>query len=77
MLAASGLKIFKALHHPAAGAPPEHWGMVLLASVVAAAVSFVAVKWMIRYVQTHDFNAFGWYRIAVGGGLLAWVVTHH
>ncbi len=65
MLAASGWKIFKSLHHPAMGAPPEHWGMVLLASVVAAAVSFVAVKWLLRYVQTHTFVAFGWYRIVL------------
>ena len=64
MLAAGGWKIFKTFHHPIAGAPPEHWSMVLLASVVAAVVSFVAVKWLLRYVQTHTFNAFGWYRIA-------------
>jgi len=65
MLAASGLKIFKALHHPSPGAPPEHWGMVLLGFVVSAIVSFIAVKWLLRYVQTHTFTAFGWYRIAL------------
>ncbi len=65
MLAASGLKIFKALHHPQPGAAPEHWSMVLLGFVVSAAVSFVAVKWLLRYVQTHTFTVFGWYRIAV------------
>jgi undecaprenyl-diphosphatase len=65
MLAASALKIFKAFHHPAAGAPREDWAMVLLAFLVAAVVSFVAVKWLLRYVQTHTFIAFGWYRIAV------------
>jgi undecaprenyl-diphosphatase len=64
MLAAGGLKIFKALHH-ASVASEENWGMVLLGTVVAAAVSFVAVKWLLRYVQTHTFIAFGWYRIAV------------
>ncbi len=65
MLAAGGLKIFQALHHSAAGAPEEHWGMVLLGFFVAAGVSFVAVKWLLRYVQTHTFTAFGWYRIAL------------
>lgn len=70
MLAAGGLKIFKALHHPAVGAPPEHWGMVLLGFVVAASVSFLAVKWLLRYVQTHTFNVFGWYRIAAAALLL-------
>ena len=66
MLAAGGLEIFKQLRHPVPGAPPEDWGMVLLGFLVAAAVSFVAVGWLLRYIQTHTFTAFGWYRIALG-----------
>ena len=71
MLAAGGLKIFKALHHTkdvsmTAAATPENWGMVILGTVVAAVVSFAAVKWFLRYIQTHTFNGFGWYRIALG-----------
>jgi undecaprenyl-diphosphatase len=62
MLAAGGLKIFKALHH---GAPAEHWQMVALGFVVAAIVSFAVVKWLLSYVQTHTFVVFGWYRIAL------------
>jgi undecaprenyl-diphosphatase len=65
MLAAGGWKIFKAVHHPDPLAPHENWGMVLLATAVAAVVSFIAVKWLLRYVQSHTFNAFGWYRIAL------------
>jgi undecaprenyl-diphosphatase len=65
MLAAGGLKLFKAFHHPAAGAPNENWSMVALGFVVAAIVSFIAVKWLLRYVQTHTFVAFGWYRIGL------------
>ena len=68
MLAASSWKIFKSLRHPVADAPLEDWGMVLLASVVAAVVSFVAVKWLLRYVQTHTFIAFGWYSDCGGRG---------
>ena len=71
MLAAGGLKIFKALHHPLPGTPSEHWKLVLLGTLVSAAVSFVAVRWLLRYVQTHTFNAFGWYRIALGLVLFA------
>jgi len=65
MLAAGALKIFKSLHHPDPLAPHENWGLLMLATVVAAVVSFIAVKWLLRYVQTHTFNAFGWYRIAL------------
>ncbi len=69
MLAAGGLKIFKALHHPAGG-PGENWGQVLVATGVAAVVSFLVVKWLLRYVRTHTFTAFGWYRIVLGGVIL-------
>jgi undecaprenyl-diphosphatase len=65
MLAAGALKIFKGLHHPDPLAPRENWGLLLLATVIAAVVSFIAVKWLLRYVQTHTFTAFGWYRIAL------------
>jgi undecaprenyl-diphosphatase len=65
MLAAGGLKIIKALHH-AQGATPEHWGLVVLGTVVAAAVSFAAVKWFLGFIQSHTFEGFGWYRIVLG-----------
>ncbi|HEY4801758.1 MAG TPA: undecaprenyl-diphosphate phosphatase [Paraburkholderia sp.] len=48
---------------------------------VAAFVSaFACVRWLLRFVATHDFTAFAWYRIAFGlvilllgyGGGLGW-----
>ncbi len=69
MLAAGGWKIFKALRHPLAGAAPEHWNMVLLGFIVSAIVSFIAVRWLLRYVQTHTFVAFGWYRIGLAAAI--------
>ncbi len=66
MLAAGGWEVLKHVRHPAPGAPAEDWGLLLLATVVAAVISFIAVKWLLRYVQTHTFNTFGWYRIALG-----------
>jgi len=68
MLAAGGLKIAKALQH---GAPAEHWGMVGLGTIVSAAVSFVVVRWLLRFVQTHTFTGLGWYRVAAGLAMLA------
>lgn len=66
MLAAGSLKIFKALHHPDPTVPPENWTMLALTTIIAAIVSFIAVKWLLRYVQTHSFSGFGWYRIIAG-----------
>jgi undecaprenyl-diphosphatase len=28
--------------------------------------AFVVIRWLIRYVATHDFKPFAWYRIAFG-----------
>jgi undecaprenyl-diphosphatase len=76
MLAAGGLTMFKSLHHSKADAAHDNWSMVALGFVVAAIVSFVAVKWLLRYVQTHTFIAFGWYRIAVAVALLLLLLRH-
>ena len=69
MLAAGSYKIFKTIHHPDPLAPHENWNLLLLATIAAAVVSFIAVKWLLRYVQTHTFTAFGWYRIALAIGI--------
>lgn len=69
MLAAGALKILKTVQQ-SAGAPSEFWPMVGLGFLVAAAVSFIAVKWLLGYVQTHTFILFGWYRIALALVLL-------
>ena len=75
MLAASALKIFKAFHH-ATGVQGENWKMLLLGFLVAAVVSFIAVKWLLRYVQTHTFIAFGWYRIALAALIVILLLAH-
>lgn len=51
----------------------EDWGSFAVGFVVSALVAFAAVKWLLRYVQTHRFTAFAWYRIAVGSALLVYV----
>jgi undecaprenyl-diphosphatase len=35
-------------------------------SVAAFVTAFVVVRWLIRYVATHDFKPFAWYRIVFG-----------
>jgi undecaprenyl-diphosphatase len=65
LFAASAYEIYKGLAHPDSGGPTE-WGMVALGSLVSAMVAFVVVKWLIRWVQTHTFVGFGWYRVALG-----------
>ena len=44
---------------------------IFLTGLVMAFLSaLVCIRWLIRYVSTHDFSAFGWYRIVFGGLIL-------
>lgn len=74
MLAASGLKIVKELTDNHTAGEGEPWGILLVGCLVSAVVSFVAVRWLLRYIQTHTFTAFGWYRIALAGLIVGWLL---
>ncbi len=39
--------------------------------VFAFVSALLCIRWLIRYVATHDFTPFAWYRIAFGGVILA------
>jgi undecaprenyl-diphosphatase len=62
LLAAGAYKILKAVN----GGATEQWDLLALGTIVSAIVSFIAVKWLLRYVQTHTFVSFGIYRIILG-----------
>ena len=48
----------------------ENFGELAVGFVVSAIVAFIAVKWLLQYIQTHKFTVFAWYRIALGVLLL-------
>jgi undecaprenyl-diphosphatase len=41
--------------------------------LVAALTAFVSVKWLVGYVSRHGLGVFAWYRIALGGAILAFL----
>ena len=41
-------------------------GMWTVGLVVSFLSAFLVIRWLIRYVATHDFRWFAWYRIAFG-----------
>jgi len=61
MLAAGGWKIFKALHHPSPLAPPREMGDGSARHCRSRIVSFIAVKWLLRYVQSPHVQRLRWY----------------
>ena len=50
------------------------WAVGFVASFVSA---FLCVRWLLRFISTHDFTIFAWYRIAFGIVVLwtAWTGT--
>ncbi len=66
MLAAGALETYSELKEGG----HEDWGLLALGFIVSAIVSFIAVKWLLRYVQSHSFVSFGVYRIILGAILI-------
>lgn len=50
-------------------------GMWLVGFVSAFVSAFLCVRWLLRYISTHDFTAFAWYRIAFGFVVLGTAYT--
>ncbi len=50
-------------------------GLFAAGSVTAFASAFLCVRWLLRYIATHDFTPFAWYRIAFGGAVLGTAYT--
>ena len=44
----------------------NEWMLLITGMVVAYVVSMIAIKFLMNYVRSHDFKAFGWYRIVLG-----------
>ncbi len=64
LLAAGAYEAMQAMRHPDPVA--TSWALVLLGTGASALAALVTVRWLLRFVQTHTFVGFGWYRIALG-----------
>jgi undecaprenyl-diphosphatase len=70
MFAATGYELMKDIR---AGAAFEGGAELAAAFVAATVTAFVVVRWLLRYIQTHRFTPFAWYRMALGAALLLWL----
>jgi len=64
LISAGGLQLVSELRSPSG--VPIAWGELALGTVVSAVTAFVAVRWLLRFVQSHTFEGFGYYRIVLG-----------
>ena len=62
LFAASAYQLYKERHLLSF----DDIGMWAMGFFTAFASAFVCVKWLLRYVATHDFKLFAWYRIVFG-----------
>jgi undecaprenyl-diphosphatase len=46
-------------------------GLFAVGSIAAFLSAFLCVRWLLRYIASHDFTPFAWYRIAFGAVVLA------
>jgi undecaprenyl-diphosphatase len=68
LIAAGGLQLVSSLRDP--DAEPVQWGLLVLGLVVSGLTAFVAVRWLLHFVQSHTFEGFGYYRIVLGVAIL-------
>lgn len=66
MYAASAYALLKNLDSGA----QENWAAFAVGFLAATVTAFIAVKWLLKYIQTHRFTGFAWYRIALAAALL-------
>ncbi len=50
-------------------------GLFATGSIAAFVSAFLCVRWLLRYIATHDFTPFAWYRIAFGAVVLITAYT--
>jgi undecaprenyl-diphosphatase len=70
LLGATVYSVFKARHDLHATDLP----LFLVGGVAAFISAFLCVRWLLRFISTHDFTGFAWYRIVFGVIIL---VTAH
>ncbi|MDD2677174.1 MAG: undecaprenyl-diphosphate phosphatase [Methylacidiphilaceae bacterium] len=50
--------------------PSDSWSTLLIGFVVSGITGFASVQWLLRYVQSHTFIPFAWYRIGLAAVLI-------
>ena len=61
-----GLDFFDYVSEAGVTVPALAWAVLAVASLVAFAVSMVAIRFLVDFVKKHSFSSFGVYRIALG-----------
>lgn len=77
MFAATLYKVYKIFKTGGTEMIMDNMTTLVVGNVVAFIVAMLAIKFFISFVTKYGFKAFGWYRIIVGGVILAMLLTGH
>src|SRR6267154_1901180 len=66
LIGATVYSLYKARHQLSAA----EMALYAISSLFAFVAALICVRWLLRYIATHDFRPFAWYRIVFGGLIL-------
>lgn len=61
MLAASGYDLLRS----GSAFTPGDWDILALGFITSAVFAWLSVRWLLRFIESHSWTGFGWYRIAL------------
>jgi undecaprenyl-diphosphatase len=70
-----GAVLYESVDLAITGLPPDSLGPIIVGIVAAAVSGFLAIWGMLRYLQTHSYDIFVWYRLILSGMILLLIAT--
>jgi len=70
-----GAIVFESVDAVTTGLPPNSLGPFVVGILAAAGSGFAAIWGMLRYLQTHSYNIFVWYRLIVAGIVISLIAS--
>ena len=70
-----GATVYKSAQTIRDGLPSGVAGPMIVGTIAAAVTGYVVISFLLRYVQTHSYKPFVWYRFAAGAAVLIVIAT--
>ena len=67
---------FYQLYEALSGGEQIAWGPTILATLVAGVIGFLMVAWLLKFISSHSFWPFVWYRLGVAAVVAVLLLTN-
>jgi len=51
------------------------WLPTIVATIVSFVVAYMTIAWLLKFISSHNFSSFVWYRIILGSGIILLLVN--